>query len=597
VKVSPNRTKFLAKSRYCLGGLSGRSIGSNRLGGTWLGSFGIEAVASPTRRGGAVAIRVERTLLGLILATLLAVLAFRADQPIVENYVGRQIPTAMVARNLYRGSGFLHPTLDTAPFPNRFLVEPPIYAQIVAWVKADVGFVWEQLGWPPLGFVWEAAGRLTSAVMTTLGAWALFHLVRRREGPAVALAALASLGILPVTLRYGRAFQPDATMLGFVLLGMAGWDAYQAGGRRRWGWLGGLALAMGLATKITSAWILIPFGLVVTRLPIRSRVAAGLVMLVPALAWYGFAWNELRHVEAGGSRASVDNAALWAGSFAPGNWVRFATWEAVARNLFVRAFTPVGFGLASLGLAFVRPQVLADRLWLGWGIGCCSAILALGAKWHHGYYWLVLGPLAAVGIARLVGMVAMGQRWGRLGSVGLASFFLIGCTVQSATTWRTPPEWASIRESAARIAEFVPAQTALIAPEAVLYYADRPGLRLEFGPNAMRRASGEWGDPIPIDRAVADPLALVNFYARQAPGDPRTRFGPQSWRLFDRLATRYVADIGRAEEDSRRFAWRQTLRRRPSFTVLIDEPTLILARIEVWPFVAGRAPTSSNPRP
>ena len=31
--------------------------------------------------------------------------ALHPGQPIVENYVGRQVPTAMVARNLERGLG------------------------------------------------------------------------------------------------------------------------------------------------------------------------------------------------------------------------------------------------------------------------------------------------------------------------------------------------------------------------------------------------------------------------------------------------------------------------------------------------------------
>ncbi len=76
----------------------------------------------------------ERSILWFLLAAIFAIRAIHPDQPIVENYVGRQIPTAMVARNLERGSGFLHPQLDTGPFPNLFLVEPPIYAQLVACV-------------------------------------------------------------------------------------------------------------------------------------------------------------------------------------------------------------------------------------------------------------------------------------------------------------------------------------------------------------------------------------------------------------------------------------------------------------------------------
>src|SRR5271168_5105417 len=115
-----------------------------------------------------------RELLWLLVAVF-AIRAFHAAQPIVENYVGRQVPTAMVARNLDRGSGFLRPRLDTAPFPNYFVVEPPIYERCVVALTWATGL---ELG---------AAGRLVSAAATTLAAWGIFGLVRRREGRRAAL--------------------------------------------------------------------------------------------------------------------------------------------------------------------------------------------------------------------------------------------------------------------------------------------------------------------------------------------------------------------------------------------------------------------------
>src|SRR5262245_8279870 len=87
---------------------------------------------------------------GSILAgILLAALGLRgigASQPIVENYVGRQVPTAMVARNLERGSGFFRPQLDTAPYPNLFLVEPPIYAAAVVGLRRVTRLALEPAG-------------------------------------------------------------------------------------------------------------------------------------------------------------------------------------------------------------------------------------------------------------------------------------------------------------------------------------------------------------------------------------------------------------------------------------------------------------------
>jgi len=524
----------------------------------------------------------EHWLLGLILAAIFGALATRADQPIVENYVGRQIPTAMVARNLDRGSGFLHPTLDTAPFPNRFLVEPPIYAQLVVWIRSGIGFVWRIVGKSSVGFVWEIPGRLTSATLITLGAWSFHGLVRRREGPTVAFLALASFGIFPVTLRYGRAFQPDAAMLGFVLLGMRGWDEYQAEGKHRWAWLGGFALAVGLALKITSAWVLIPYSLFVTRLPVKLRLAIGIAALLPAITWYLYAWGEIRlgSSEMRGSLASTDNAAIWIRALSPETWLRFATWEAIARNLVFRSFTPIGFALGLAGWILVRPDG-TDRLWLGWGIGCGLAILGLASKWHHGYYWMVVAPPAALGVAHSLIFVGKQRFGGRFVALGLGLFLLITCGYQSRLTWRTSAEWRSIRESSARIAAVVPPGSLLIAPEAVLFYADRPGFRLEFGPEAARRASGEFGDPIPVHQVTFHPLALVNFYATRADaGNPAARFRSPTSQKRRELPPRFVADVGSVIGDARRTAWRAALRCRLLTRILIDERDLILAEFE-----------------
>src|SRR5215218_1948297 len=112
---------------------------------------------------------------GLFLLVTLILAVGDSAQPILENYVGRQVPTAMVARNLDRGSGLLRPQLDTGPFPNLFLVEPPVFA--LAAVGLRRALAWDL----------EPAGRLVSALATTLGAWGLFGLVRRREGPVVGL--------------------------------------------------------------------------------------------------------------------------------------------------------------------------------------------------------------------------------------------------------------------------------------------------------------------------------------------------------------------------------------------------------------------------
>jgi len=503
----------------------------------------------------------ERLAVWTLLAATFAVRAIHPGQPIVENYVGRQVPTAMVARNLERSCDFFRPELDTGPFPNLFLVEPPIYAQLVVLVR------------PLIGFDRESTGRLVSAAAITLGAWGLHGLARRREGVAVALLALGSFGAFPVMVRYGRAFQPDALMVGSILAGLRCWDEFQASGDRRWAALGGFVLSIGLALKVTSAWALLQFLAIVGRVPIRRRLALAAAMLVPAALWYLQAWGEVTRPESG-SRASADNASIWLDTLSGSAWLRFATIDSLARGLVVRSFTPVGFGLAILGLSF---SGRLDRLWQAWGLGCALSVAGLAAKWHHGYYWMVVAPLAAVGVGRGLARLWAGRRAGRGGAMVLGSFFLALCVAQSASTFRTPAEWRSLAEAAREVDAIVPPDRPLIAPEALLYHAERRGFRLEFDPAAVQRAAGEWGWTL----AEADrPLALVEFYRRRGGALAPTfhERGPvgEPQGILRRL---FVADVGPDSADPRRKAWREAIRSRPNTTIRVDRPGLLIAEL------------------
>jgi hypothetical protein len=508
--------------------------------------------------------------------------AVRSDQPIVENYVGRQVPTAMVARSFDRGSGFLRPELETGPFPNLFLVEPPIYAAAVVGLKRLTGF----------GL--EPSGRLVSALATALAAWGLFGLARRREGSVVALLAVGAFAIVPLTLRYGRAFQPDALMLGTLVAALRCWDEHETG--RGLGWLvaGVLLLATGLAVKVVAAYVLVPLFVCIVRRPAAGqsptltlphkrggspnsssdeeggsqnssppcgdsvggafssslppcgggpgwgvKALLALSTLVPALLWYVHALHLLR--EGGGSRAAADNGALWLRALGPFAIGRPETLILIGRYLVVRAFTPPGFVLAVAGLIWPPG---GDRLWRVWGGAALAALALLAGKIHHEYYWLMLAPVAAVGIGRALGGLKSPCRV--VVGVGLAGLAL----VQSLSTWRTPPEWATLPEAARAVQAVVPRDAWLVAPEALLFAAGRRGGRLETSPAAAQRAAGEWGGTLAVD----DPLALVAFYRARG--------------------ARYVADVTPGAEP-RRLALHEAIRRR--YNVVMDRDGVLIA--------------------
>src|SRR5262249_1290467 len=100
----------------------------------------------------------ERFALIVLLAMTLGLRVVGFDQPMVENSVGGPMPTGMVARNLERGSGFFRPQPDTGPFPNLFLVEPPLYELAAVALRRATGLSL------------EAAGRVVSALGFTLAA-------------------------------------------------------------------------------------------------------------------------------------------------------------------------------------------------------------------------------------------------------------------------------------------------------------------------------------------------------------------------------------------------------------------------------------------
>ncbi len=481
----------------------------------------------------------EGWLLGLLLGTLFLIRLIQIDQPIVENYVGRQVPTAMAVRNLERGSGFLRPQLDTAPFPNYFLVEPPLYEFGVVALRRISGLTLEE------------AGRALSAMAMTAAGWGLFELLRRRGGRRAAFFAVGAFAVFPLTIRYGRAFQPDAAMIGATVAGLACWDRGESGGRRYWLVAGWLLLALGFAIKIIAAFLLIPLVLVVLRSRRASRLLMPCTTLLPALVWY--AWANHLVAGGGGSRASADNRTIWLGLVLPSALLRAETWELIVRFLFVRAFTPLGAALALVGLLHRRAVAdVSRRLWWVWGLAASVTLAILAQKLHHEYYFLILAPVAAAGIGYALNDLASA---GRVRGFGTVAVLTALCLIQARSTWRMPDEWQDLIAASQALRSSTPADAWVIAPEALLFQADRRGCRLEWTPSAARRAAGEWG----AEDEVQNPLELVECYRLRG--------------------ARYFADLGDRQADPRRMALHDGVRRR--YKVLVDRPEVIIADLVV----------------
>ncbi len=480
----------------------------------------------------------ERVALPLTLLGIVVLRSVHADQAIVENYVGRQVPTAMVARNLDRGLDFLRPLLDTAPFPNYFLVEPPVYELAAAAVRRLSG--WRL----------EASGRIVSAFATAVGGWGLFGLIRRREESRVALMAVIAYSLFPVTIRYGRAFQPDALMLGAILAGMNCWDHSEHA--EGWWWLvaGWLFLAVGFAAKVTSALVLIPLAIAIMRRRSTSKLLFAVTALLPVLVWY--CWANYLIGSSGGSRASAENRAIWMtvlGVSALGN---SQTLTYLWRFLVIRAFTPPGLALGVWGLCNRSSDGEPFDLWKVWGLTAVAAMALMAGKLHHEYYWLVLAPALAAGVGRGWTMLA---GWRHVVGWGVGLIMVFSSALQSFSTWQTPAEWAHLEAAARVVQEVVPRGAWLVASEPLLYQAEHRGCRMELTPQAAARAATEW--PGTDARLVTGPIELIEFYRTQG--------------------ARFVADLVADRNDQQRKALHEAIRQR--YKVKVDRAEVIIAEL------------------
>ncbi len=455
------------------------------------------------------------------LATLLvlaAVLVVRVrfeivhiDQPILEGYVGRQVPTAMVARDLTRDGWFFSPKLQTAPFPSWFLIEAPIYAQAVAWLEQATDF--------PL----ERCGRIVSLLSLILGAFALGDLARRRYGRRVAFWSALFFLAWPVTIRYARAFQPDMLALGLFLLG-ADFRRYADDSIARdreddiFPTLAWFSLALALMTKITLAPLLIGLaypGIAGKPGHTGRRFLAS--TLVPALSWYAWAaW--LTFFERGQSVGhSADGFAFWLSAPGPISLLSIGNLKAIALNLLAKAWTPAGTALLLLVPMLWRSDPAVRR----WTIALACWFLVVGGKAHHAYYWLVPSPfLAVLGgtfMARLDSGHGESTMFYRAAArhLGIAvcslmvalSFFLV------LDTYDTPAQWQPLSGGMARIRAWINSTPGrpFVGQEASIFTVDRPGFRWEWSAPAQKRAAAAFGERLEGE----SPRALLEFYAKQ----------------------------------------------------------------------------------
>lgn len=460
---------------------------------------------------------LPRWMIVLIVAVLIVRLGLELrclNQPIFEGYVGRQIPSAMVARDLSRDGSWLWPKLQSGPFPNYFLVEPPVYAGFVASVQRLTDL--------PI----ESCGRLVSLLGLSLAALAVWKTVRHvgalnktnddfnvGNKRLIAWAAVLLMISFPVAIRYGRAFQPDAMAIGLTFLGVT--LANQKRGRIELN-LGRFLLAIGIATKIT----LFPYLLLLDISDskndkwyrrISNQIISRLIYLIPAVSWYLWVmWLKWANRDAIMGQ-SADGFQQWWSMIGPLSLLHSGYAREIIMNILVRSYGPIALALVVVAIF----QFRMDRRIVQYLGFIAVWLCVVGSKTHHAYYWLVPMPVIAIMAAMGISQYRAIQKYNSIRHHNaFVAIMIVICVIpgllQSRSTWRTPEEWRPLVEIPNEIREALNRDPSgiVVAHEAAIYAIDRPGFRWEWPQSAQTRAAAVWGEDL---RGNA-PAALLQFY-------------------------------------------------------------------------------------
>lgn len=327
-----------------------------------------------------------KLLRGLLLLFLLAVgIGIRLidlKDPPLDFHASRQLRSAIIARSFfYQFDRQADPLLrqQALQLGKLEMYEPPILEMLVGFSDALVG---QENFW---------FGRVYNALFWCLGGAAMYFTARRFLSYPAALSGLAFFLYLPFSVIASRSFQPDPSMVMWILVAvyaLVRWSERPT----RWKWtiLAGLAGAMALLVKIFAVFFLAPVMLAVFLTTLGARVlfkriqpwVISLLVVIPALGYYLFL-NPQR---------SSDFFSFWVVSLS-GLTLQtnfYADWLAMIKGLM--GLTTVVAALLGVTLAAPRLRAVLTAGWVGY------ALYGLTFPYQyttHEYYHLPLIALTA----------------------------------------------------------------------------------------------------------------------------------------------------------------------------------------------------------
>lgn len=401
-------------------------------------------------------------------------------QPLLGNFAARQSASAFMARNFAEGrSPWYLPAQDELRGGRRgvFLLEFPLSAYLT-------GILWKCCG----GNL-DAWGRGVNLAWWLVALISFHSLLKRWHHREVALGGTLAMALAPIGLWLGHSFHVETSLVAFSLLSLLALE--RALGRPSWSrWLcWGLSITVLGLGKIYLFYLLPVQAWRLWTYPPGNRGArfgtatmVGLLAMIPVVAWYGYTltaawgWWQLQPEEVyfsivrSGATNSWPHPLLLDPNF----------YKQLLDDLVTEALTPIGIGLAVLGLS--HPKA---RSYWPWMLCAGIFVMVLPRKFYEmEYYWGNLLPLlcaiAGLGWQRLTQL--SWQRWQVGLVVGIWALFSIRLGIGAA--YVIPPEDRGVLLAADSVQRLVPSEASVVTLHGtcpiLLYYCDRTGYLLDL---------------------------------------------------------------------------------------------------------------------
>ncbi|AEA44762.1 ArnT family glycosyltransferase [Fluviicola taffensis] len=309
------------------------------------------------------------------------------NPPLEVAHNWRQTTGTMVTRNFYEDSAnILYPKIDFAGEKTGITgMEFPLLNYLDYIVSEVFGYQ-------------HWYGRLINLIISSLGIWFFFRLLKRYFTQETAFNASIIL-LASIWFAYSRKIMPDTFACSLVIMGFYYASRYFEETQRKW-WhltLYAALTLLGVLAKLPTGYLLILYALFIfnRQISIHLKIVFFIVsgVILAPIAWWYFSWVPYL----------VEKYQFW--HFFMGKPISIGAKELIEnladglKHFYDAALKFVGFGLFLVGLLFAfkkKNKLILRILGLGFAAFLIIALKAGFTFTHHSYYIIPFVPIMAL---------------------------------------------------------------------------------------------------------------------------------------------------------------------------------------------------------